>query len=388
MDPIPAGASRQPADGRYHQVSYSDGRVRRFPIAGETYWALINEPATREYATVIGSHWGLLVDEPATTTGGHAFSSKAAAERHQAALPANAVGRALRPGRVTWLGGSTFLNTDRFVDATEADATLGIGRGDRQALDHYFDRDRVHLGDLESMTHAVVEAWHNDHANGLDTLVLARGGTGRAAMNRSNDLVNELNTRAQQTRWEAGPADRTTYRLGDGNKAAVGDIVIASWNGSRLLVEDIETGIETGHGTTRVLLRGRDTGSGEATSVGAAGAELGYASPAGESGSRPRVSPCQTTHCLVTGQETREELYAMLSRGSARNHLYVALPDSSLSGPPAEAVARQVLERIVAGTRHPVVTAAANDRPVASPGVRAERREPAHPTATAPARTR
>lgn len=383
MEPSTTGAGRQRADGRYDEVTYNSGMVRRFPIVGETYWAFIDESATREYATVTGSHWGLLVDEPAARTGGHAFSSREAAERHQAALPPNAAGRALAPGRVTWLGGSTFLNTSRFVDAAEADAALAIGRGDPQALDHYFDHDRIHVGDRDAMKSAVLDAWHDDHTNGMDALILGSGGTCRGAMNRSSDLVDELNQRAQQARWDAADqADRQTCQLGDGNTAAAGDIVIASWSGSRLVVDDIEV-----DGGGRMQLRGRAVGAGEATCVGASGAELGYASPAGQSGTRPRIGPCRTTHSLVTGQETRQELYAMLSRGSARNHLYLALPDASAGRPSAEAAARRILTGIVSGTRQ-APAATTGEPPAASPGARAERREPGHPAAAAPARAR
>lgn len=102
---------------------------------------------------------------------------------------------------------------------------------------------------------------------------------------------------------------------------------------------------------------------------------------------RPRIGPCQTTHSLVTGQETRQELYAMLSRGSARNHLYLALPDASPGHRAAEAAARRILTGIVSGTRQgPAATN--GERPAASPGTRAERREPGHPAPTAPARAR
>ncbi|HMQ67044.1 MAG TPA: MobF family relaxase, partial [Arachnia sp.] len=76
----------------------------------------------------------------------------------------------------------------RFDDPAEAEASLALREGRAEALGYYLDHDRIHVGDVATMAHAVLDAWTQDHANGLDALMLAP----------TRDLVTELNRLAQR----------------------------------------------------------------------------------------------------------------------------------------------------------------------------------------------
>ncbi|HMQ67047.1 MAG TPA: MobF family relaxase, partial [Arachnia sp.] len=76
----------------------------------------------------------------------------------------------------------------RFDDQAEADASLALREGRAEALGYYLDHDRIHVGDVVTMAHAVLDAWTQDRANGLDALMLAP----------TRDLVTELNRLAQR----------------------------------------------------------------------------------------------------------------------------------------------------------------------------------------------
>jgi hypothetical protein len=83
----------------------------------------------------------------------------------------------------------------RFADPAEGAASLALREGLPEALGFYLDRDRVHVGDLATMTDEVFTAWRNDHAAGADAIMLAP----------TRDLVAELNQRARQHRLHLTP---------------------------------------------------------------------------------------------------------------------------------------------------------------------------------------
>jgi hypothetical protein len=84
----------------------------------------------------------------------------------------------------------------RFTDPVEGAASLALRDGDTEALGFYLDHDRVHVGDLATITTHVFTAWANDRADGLDAMMLAP----------TRDLVSQLNLQAQQaTAWPAVP---------------------------------------------------------------------------------------------------------------------------------------------------------------------------------------
>ena len=91
------------------------------------------------------------------------------------------------------------------------------------ALGFYLDHGRVHVGDLAKITEDAFVAWVSDRAVGLDAIMLAP----------TRELVAELNRRARDHRLDGAPAGQEV-RLGDGNRASVGDMIITRSNDRRL----------------------------------------------------------------------------------------------------------------------------------------------------------
>jgi len=207
----------------------------------------------------------------------------------------------------------------RFTDPAEAAATLALRDGRPEALGFYLDRRRVHVGDPTTTLEAVFNAWQTDRAAGLDAIMLAP----------TRDLVSSLNQRAQDHRL-AGAAPGRQVELADGNRASVGDLIITrrndrrfrvtatDWakNGDRWTVLDVT---RTGGVRVRHVRNGR-TVTLPASYVSAA-TELGYASTVHTA----QGVTADTMHGMLTGGESRQQLYTMLTRGRADNHLYVSV---------------------------------------------------------------
>ena len=206
----------------------------------------------------------------------------------------------------------------RFTDPAEGAASLALRDGRTEALGFYLDHDRVHVGDLATITDDVFTAWATDRAAGLDAIMLAP----------TRDLVAELNQRAQTHRL-AGRDPGPGVRLADGNTAYVGrhrsspapttaGCASARTTGSRTATAGPSTHV---HHDGSLAVRApphRPTVTLPADYV-AASAELGYATTVhGAQG----IS-VDTIHGLATGEETRQQLYTMLTRGAAANHLYL-----------------------------------------------------------------
>lgn len=60
----------------------------------------------------------------------------------------------------------------RFHDPAEAAASLALRDGRPEALGFYLDRQRIHVGDLATLTENLFEAWRADHSRGLDSIML------------------------------------------------------------------------------------------------------------------------------------------------------------------------------------------------------------------------
>jgi hypothetical protein len=208
----------------------------------------------------------------------------------------------------------------RFADPAEAATTLALRDGRPEALGFYLDHQRVHVGDLDTLTEDVFDAWRHDRANGRDAVMLAP----------TRELVAELNRRARDHRLAGtDPADNlSAVQLADGNHASVGDLVVtranqrtlrvtgSDWvkNGDRWLVLDIpgEGSLTVAHARTgrRVTLP---------AAYVAESVELGYATTVhGAQGVSVDVM-----HGLATGTESRQQLYTMLTRGRLSNHVYL-----------------------------------------------------------------
>ncbi len=83
----------------------------------------------------------------------------------------------------------------RFADPAESAASLALRDGDTAALGFYLDNQRVHVGDLATMTDHAFTAWRTDTAAGLDSIMLAP----------TRLLVAELNQRARDHRLTTHP---------------------------------------------------------------------------------------------------------------------------------------------------------------------------------------
>jgi hypothetical protein len=143
----------------------------------------------------------------------------------------------------------------------------------------------------------------------------------------TRELVAELNRRAREHRLGNVPVGHEV-RLGDGNRASVGDMIITrtndrhlrlsatDWvkNGDRWTITHIAQHGDLTVRHNRSQLKCQLPADYITTSTG-----LGYATTIhGAQG----VS-ADTMHGLITGQESRPQLYTMLTRGRVANHLYL-----------------------------------------------------------------
>jgi conjugative relaxase-like TrwC/TraI family protein len=205
----------------------------------------------------------------------------------------------------------------RFTNPAEAAASLALRDGDPAALDFYLRHGRVHVGDLAKTTEDAFTAWVSDRAAGLDAIMLAP----------TRELVAELNRRARDHRLDHCPAS-SEVRLADGNQASVGDVIITRSNDRRLRLTatdwvkngdrwtisrvgqqgDLTVRHNRSHRTVRLTAdyARESTGLGYATTIHAA-----------------QGVSADTMHGLLTGHESRQQLYTMLSRGRHANHLYL-----------------------------------------------------------------
>jgi stage III sporulation protein SpoIIIAA len=201
----------------------------------------------------------------------------------------------------------------RFTNPSEAQASLALREGDPGALGFYLYHGRVHVGDLAKITEDAFSAWVSDRAVGLDAIMLAP----------TRELVAELNRRARDHRRDGTPAGQEV-RLGDGNQASVGDMINTRANDRRLRLSATDwvkngdrwtiTHVNRNGGLTirhsRSQLKCQLPPDYVTTSTG-----LGYANTIhGAQG----VS-ADTMHGLLTGQESRPQLYTMLTRGRHAN---------------------------------------------------------------------
>jgi conjugative relaxase-like TrwC/TraI family protein len=205
----------------------------------------------------------------------------------------------------------------RFTNPAEAAASLMLRDGDPTALGFYLSHGRVHVGDLAKITDDGFAAWVQDRSAGLDAIMLAP----------TRELVAELNRRARDHRLGGAPAGQEV-RLGDGNRASVGDMIITrtndrrlrltatDWvkNGDRWTITRIGRRGDLTVRHTRCQLTLRLPADYVHTSTG-----LGYATTIH---SAQGVS-ADTMHGLLTGEQPRQQLYTMLTRGRHANHLYL-----------------------------------------------------------------
>ncbi|MCB0884925.1 MAG: transfer protein Tra, partial [Propionibacteriaceae bacterium] len=195
-------------------------------------------------------------------------------------------------------------------------ASLALRQGRPTALGFYLDRQRIHVGDATTTLDQAFDGWMTDRARGLDSLMLAP----------THDLVAQLNARARAQRLgERLPGPEVS--LADGNRVSAGDTIVTRRNERRLTYSR--------HGWVRngdrwtVLAVNRDQSLTVANASGwqvklPAGyvrddVVLGYASTIhGAQG-----LTVDSMHGVLSGQESRQQLYTMMTRGRQTNHVWL-----------------------------------------------------------------
>jgi conjugative relaxase-like TrwC/TraI family protein len=207
----------------------------------------------------------------------------------------------------------------RFTDPAEAAATLALRDGRPEALGFYLDRRRIHIGDPTTTLDAVFNAWQTDRSHGLDAIMLGP----------TRELVSRLNQHAQDHRF-AGATPGRQVELGDGNRASVGDLIITRRNDRRLRVTATDWVKNGDRWTVLDLtrtggLRVRHARNGRIVTLPAdyvgTSVELGYATTVHAA----QGVTADAMHGIVTGEESRQQLYTMLTRGRTANHIYLAV---------------------------------------------------------------
>jgi len=314
-------------------------------------WAAAVGPSTLVIIDEAGMADTLSLDTAVQFAIGRGASVRLVGDDQQ--LAAIGAGGVLRDIKQTY-GALQLAELHRFTDPAEAAASLALREGKPEALKFYLDHGRVHVGDLAKITEDAFVAWISDRSARLDAIMLAP----------TRELVAELNRRARDHRRDGAPAG-PEVRLGDGNRACVGDMIITRANDRRLRLSATDW-VKNGDrwSITRVGKQGdltvQHTRSHLAVRLPAdyvqASTGLGYATTIHAA----QGVSADTMHGLLTGQESRQQLYTMLTRGRHGNHLYLQVvgdgdphtlirPDSISPRTPAE-----TLQQIIARDEAPV----------------------------------
>ena len=204
----------------------------------------------------------------------------------------------------------------RFADPAEGSASLALREGQPEALGFYLDRERIRVGNQETMADQLFTAWAADRAAGRDSVMLAP----------TRELVADLNQRARSHRLN-GTSPGAVVELADGNTASCGDVIITRHNDRRLRLNAtnwVKNGDRwTISAITNEGVRARHTQSGRHITLPAdyvaEWAELGYATTTHTA----QGVTADTCHGLLTGDESRQQAYTMLTRGRLTNNAYL-----------------------------------------------------------------
>jgi DNA primase catalytic core len=217
-------------------------------------------------------------------------------------------------------GAVTLTEPVRFTDPAEAAATVAIRDGDTTGLGFYLDHGRIHVGDLATCAAQAYTAWAAERSRGRDALLLAA----------TREVVTELNARARDDRLAAATSPPgPEVQLADGTRASAGDRIITRANDRRLPITATDW-VKNGDRFTVRAVHGDGaldvvhSGTGRRTLLPAAyvreHVDLGYASTVhGAQG-----VTADTCHTVLTGTESRQQLYVALTRGRNANSLHVA----------------------------------------------------------------
>lgn len=218
---------------------------------------------------------------------------------------------------------STLTHVVRFRSPTEASASLALREGDPSALGFYLDHQRVRSGSPAAVREQAYAGWIADRLADRDTVMLAA----------TNEIVTGLNDQARADRLARdGTEPRLEAALADGLHASVGDIVSTRRNNPRLRVGHHDwvrngyrwTVIAVGPEGALTVTRLRPGDRSSATTMLPAAyvrehVRLGYAMTIDSA----QGITTDTCHVVLTGGESRNQLYVSLTRGKTENHAYV-----------------------------------------------------------------
>jgi hypothetical protein len=238
----------------------------------------------------------------------------------------------------------------RFVNDWEKTASLSLRHGHVEVIDTYAAHGRIHQGDTDAMTDAAYQAWRADTLAGRATILVSD----------SNESVKALNERARADLILDGTigGDREVP-LFDGTHATVGDTVISRKNDRRLHAG--KGWVRNGDRWTVTAVQGDGSITVKRADArgGAVVLPAGYVSESIQLGyavtsHRAQGVTVETSHVLIDGAMTRENLYVALTRGRQANLAYVAVDqpdpthDGDHPGDHDDATARSVLAGVLA----------------------------------------
>ena len=237
----------------------------------------------------------------------------------------------------------------RFCDRDEARATVGLRRGNVDALAYHTERGRVH-DSTEAELAAVAADWWAARRH-QDTIITAP----------TLRLVADINSAIAARRHRAGETGEAVLGEGD-TTIRVGDTVATRRNNRRLVASDggwIRNGdrwVITGTTPDGQIIARRPDGSATVTLPNRYTDEhlqLGYATTQ----TRVQSLTVDAALCAVTHASRRDQLYVGMTRGRAENHLLVVTdqPQHDEDTPPdhlpPDHIIHTVMER---GGSHPL----------------------------------
>ncbi|TCJ89923.1 MobF family relaxase [Nocardia alba] len=221
---------------------------------------------------------------------------------------------------VAHAGSADLTTVMRFTDLGERAASLAVRDGDPAGLAYYTDHDRIRTGSLDAVVEQAYLAWAADIDAGRDSALLAP----------TRELVTDLNSRARTDRLADTDTEVGTETvLADGLSASAGDIICTRLNNRRLRISKtdyVRNGarwtVQTVHEDGRITAA--HIGSGRRVTLPAdyvsAHTQLGYATTI-DSAQGMTVDTC---HAVLTGRESRAQLYVAVTRGRDSNQLWLS----------------------------------------------------------------
>lgn len=212
----------------------------------------------------------------------------------------------------------------RFKDPDEADASLALRSGpDKDAFTWYQSHDRVKAGSEQDIINDSLEAWTVDHQAGKTSIIIAST-TERVA--QLNDQISALRAASGET----SPAD-TEVLTRDGHLIRLGDSVLTRYNdpsnaygrhgfvrnGDLFTVQEVNP-----DGSLRVIAPDRSVVNLDPGYV-ADHVQLGYASTV----HRSQGVTVDTAHAILDASVDRSTAYVAMTRGRARNSLWLVVEE-------------------------------------------------------------